>query len=206
MKKVTFASKNTKRSSFWSFRDALIWVKDRRSDRIDNPLFQPPSLLGCVMYPEMNDCAQWVTAAEEFLDALKNGDVQATKITSDGAEVAVSGGYWNERQIIEIEQLCRGILFQAYKIQENFPDYSESDFKGSIISPSVAAERDAAKWLAVAFKNDPTHSRSKKSFKTEALKKFKGRLSMRGFTRVWEKIAPAEGRSASGRKQQKSKQ
>lgn len=206
MKKTTVASKNTKRSSFWSFRDALIWVKDRRSDRIDNSLFQPPSLLGCIMYPEMNDCAQWVAAAEEFLDALKNEDFQATKITSDGTELAVSGGYWNERQIIEIEQLCRGILFHTHKIQENFPDYRESDFKERIITPSVAAERDAAKWLAIAFKNDPTNSRSKKSFQIEALKKFKGRLSMRGFTRVWEKIASADGRSASGRKRQKSKQ
>ena len=205
MKKVAVAFKNTKRGSFWNFRDALIWVKDRRRDRIDDPLFQPPSLLACVMYPETNDCAQWITAAEEFLVALKSDDVQATKINLDGSEVAVSCGYWNGRQIIELTLLCSGFLFHTYSIQENFPDYSESSLKEGGTTPSVAAERDASKWLSGAFKNDPTNSRSKKSFENEALKKFKGRLSKRGFTRVWEKIASAEGRSTSGRKRQKSK-
>lgn len=61
------------------------------------------------------------------------------------------------------------------------------------------AERECEVWLRQQFAADPEKLQSKKSFARDAIKHFGGRLSERGFSRVWAKVAPGEGRDKAGR-------
>lgn len=65
---------------------------------------------------------------------------------------------------------------------------------------TAAAETEGASWLETEFAADPGGSRPKHSFRSAALTHFKGRLSERGFNRVWSKVAPEAGRAKPGRK------
>lgn len=61
-------------------------------------------------------------------------------------------------------------------------------------------ERECREWLLDAFAADPDKKRAKRSFRAEALALFDGRLSGRGFSRVWDAFASDAGRSTPGRK------
>ena len=63
-----------------------------------------------------------------------------------------------------------------------------------------AAETECSAWLENEFASDPNGNRARASFQSAALAHFEGRLSKRGFDRVWSKVAAAAGRSGAGRK------
>lgn len=65
---------------------------------------------------------------------------------------------------------------------------------------TAGAENECRKWLLEEFKGDPKKKLTKRVFLDKALKLFGGRLSERGFLRVWRDVAPDEGRSHAGRK------
>lgn len=71
--------------------------------------------------------------------------------------------------------------------------------QGGTVS-TAAAERECDEWLAAAFAADADNRRAKNSFQTEALSRFTGRLSVRGFKRSWERVAPSHGRTRPGRR------
>jgi hypothetical protein len=64
-----------------------------------------------------------------------------------------------------------------------------------------AAETECKAWLAAAFAADPNHRRKKENFRSDALTRFAGRLSLRGFNdRVWPELARKHGRDSAGAK------
>lgn len=71
---------------------------------------------------------------------------------------------------------------------------------GKSISSTAGAESDCREWLIAAFGADPENKRAKSQFQADALSKFAGRLSRRGFLRAWDAVAPKAGRSKPGRK------
>lgn len=74
---------------------------------------------------------------------------------------------------------------------------------GSVRS-TANGEHECKNWLLAAFVQDDEMKRSKDSFRNEAIERSSGRLSVRGFNRVWDAVAPKSGRSKPGRKRRKS--
>lgn len=68
------------------------------------------------------------------------------------------------------------------------------------IAPTAKTEHELEHWLQKAFAADPDKKRTKASFQKEALASSEKRPSVRGFIRVWDALAPAEGRNRPGRK------
>jgi hypothetical protein len=68
------------------------------------------------------------------------------------------------------------------------------------VRPKANADRECAKWLTSEFQKGIGCKQSKESFKQQALQLFNGRLSVRGFLRAWDSVAPKAGRSKPGRK------
>jgi len=97
------------------------------------------------------------------------------------------------------------VQFPSSDVQAQFPSPAEQgDVQiSSNVKPITAkksAEVHCRAWLCEAFEKDEKQSRTKTSFKKEALEKFHPNLSERGFLRVWAAIAPDAGRSMPGRK------
>ncbi|MBO9581861.1 MAG: hypothetical protein J7498_13300 [Sphingobium sp.] len=65
---------------------------------------------------------------------------------------------------------------------------------------TISAEIECEKWLLEAFCSDAEKRRAKQSFRDAAITVCEGRLSLRGFDRVWAKVAPQVGRSLAGAK------
>lgn len=76
---------------------------------------------------------------------------------------------------------------------------SASSNDGGVTS-TVGAERECEEWLTKGFANDPQNKRSKRQFQSDAKAAFGPRLSVRGFLRAWDAVAPQAGRSKPGRK------
>jgi hypothetical protein len=68
------------------------------------------------------------------------------------------------------------------------------------VTSTAKAEKECREWLATEFLADPEKKRTKLDFQTAALAEFVGRLSVRGFIRAWDAVAPQAGRSTPGRK------
>lgn len=63
-----------------------------------------------------------------------------------------------------------------------------------------AAERQCEAWLLVRFSEDAERRKAKASFKADAIAKFRGNLTERGFNRAWAKVAEQAGRNKAGAK------
>lgn len=72
------------------------------------------------------------------------------------------------------------------------------------VRSTANGEHECKNWLLSAFAQDAEMKRPKDSFKHEAIERFFERLSVRGFNRVWDAVAPQSGRSRPGRKGRKS--
>lgn len=93
------------------------------------------------------------------------------------------------------------IRFLRRDIVEKWPAKPKSEpAKMTATSSKAAAEVECTEWLQAAFAIDPEMKMSKTVFQREALRRFEGRLSVRGFLRVWDAIATEAGRSKPGRK------
>lgn len=71
---------------------------------------------------------------------------------------------------------------------------------GGNVTPTAGAEKECQEWLKNRFADDPKNKRSKSQFQSDALATFGPRLSVRGFLRAWDAVAPQAGRSKPGRK------
>jgi len=99
----------------------------------------------------------------------------------------------------------------AYNIEVNRVDLvtlratRQADAATDVATRSTAnGEHECKDWLLSAFAQDTEMKRSRDSFRDEAIGRFSGRLSVRGFNRVWDAVAPESGRSKPGRKGRKS--
>lgn len=91
-------------------------------------------------------------------------------------------------------EVCRAELLTAFRAREG-------KAKPTVATTSTAgAEKECREWLSVEFAADPRKRRTKAEFQSAALANFSGRLSVRGFVRAWDAIAPQAGRSTPGRK------
>jgi hypothetical protein len=75
-----------------------------------------------------------------------------------------------------------------------------SGSSSGVITSTVSAEKECQEWLKTEFTADPDKKRRKPDFQSAALTKFGPRLSVRGFQRAWDAVAPQAGRSKPGRK------
>lgn len=91
-------------------------------------------------------------------------------------------------------EVCRAELLKAFPAGEaiNKPEV--------VITSTAGAENECREWLAGEFASDPGKQRTKADFKSAALARFSGRLSVRGFIRAWDAVASDAGRSKPGRK------
>lgn len=93
------------------------------------------------------------------------------------------------------------IRFLRRDILERWPARAVHPEIGQKAATSTAgAEAQCRQWLLAAFSADEEYKKTKEAFQSEALEEFSGRLSVRGFLRVWDSIAPSAGRSKPGRK------
>lgn len=92
------------------------------------------------------------------------------------------------------------LRFLRRDILERWPAKPNKAPVARLVQSVGKAESECRQWLLSAFSDDPGNVRSKKSFQEEALQRFSGRLSVRGFLRAWDSVADSEGRSKPGRK------
>jgi hypothetical protein len=70
----------------------------------------------------------------------------------------------------------------------------------SVARSTAAAETQCQDWLLEKFSHDVEKRHSKAYFKAEALAKFHGNLTERGFNRAWAQVAEKAGRNKAGAK------
>ena len=93
-------------------------------------------------------------------------------------------------------------LFSSAEIVAAFPVISPAPVAvdAVMVASTAGAENECRDWLGREFAADPDKQRTKADFQAAALGKFPGRLSVRGFIRAWDAVAPQSGRSKPGRK------
>lgn len=94
------------------------------------------------------------------------------------------------------------IRFLRRDILDRWPAPTTEPAVSRITEHSTAnGEQECKAWLTEKFAADPEKLRSKKDFRDEALARFTGRLSERGFNlRVWPVLAKEYGRDGAGAK------
>lgn len=95
---------------------------------------------------------------------------------------------------------AQDLRFMRRDMLERWPAEQRKIEAPNPVRSIAGAEYEFREWLLSAFARDPENKRSKKSFQEEALLRFSGRLSVRGFLRVWDSLAGEMGRSKPGRK------
>lgn len=89
----------------------------------------------------------------------------------------------------------RDVIVRRSQLLQHFPPQS-----GYALRLTSAFDEKCETWLTQKFAADPKGQLTKSSLKKEAIAKFGGRLSQRGFDRVWDKVAPSAGRNKPGAK------
>ena len=151
----------------------------------------------------------FVEANRKLREALRKGILRGFVAPPGSPVLSIPRLYWNSVNPECVEYIYRGtsgsdsgrgcpILlshqsFDGWRTETTPPPTAEA-------RSTANGERECREWLLAAFATDPKRRRSKKSFQDEALKRFAGRLSGRGFVRVWDGIASQSGRSKPGRK------
>jgi hypothetical protein len=95
-------------------------------------------------------------------------------------------------------------MFDVRELTSTFPVPTRENPKSPGRS-TARAERECATWLIEQFGADPAKARPKESFWGDAHIRFGGRLSRRGFTRVWDGLADEHGRNKAGAKPKSSR-
>lgn len=80
------------------------------------------------------------------------------------------------------------------------PIEASSANSGGLVTSTAGAEKECQEWLKNGFADDHKNRRSKSQFQSGAQAIFGPRLSVRGFLRAWDAVAPQAGRSKPGRK------
>jgi hypothetical protein len=92
-------------------------------------------------------------------------------------------------------------LFSSAELMQVFPMGEAAPTRAAIrITSTAGAESECRDWLVSEFAADPHKQRKKSDFQAAALAKFPERLSVRGFIRAWDAVAPQAGRSKPGRR------
>lgn len=93
------------------------------------------------------------------------------------------------------------LQFSSAEIIAAFPQCEmPSSQSVTVVTSTGRAEAECRGWLTKEFEGDPDKRRNKADFRDAAMVEFSGRLSVRGFNRVWDALAPTAGRSTPGRK------
>jgi hypothetical protein len=111
----------------WSLHDAVIWIADRNEDRLRNRAFRlPTSLTAWKLYPTMDgEGALWAEAADLLLSVLRAGQLSARRIQIEGSATAIEPGWWNERDLRNLEPNDPLIVVSAESVKAEFPGASK---------------------------------------------------------------------------------
>jgi hypothetical protein len=93
-----------------------------------------------------------------------------------------------------------GLMLAREDVDTCWPPSPSSEASKETIATTALAEMECRQWLIEAFAADAGKLRARPSFQEEALEQFAGRLSVRGFLRVWGTVAPIYRRNTPGRK------
>lgn len=144
-------------------------------------------------------------------NALQGGFLSSYVAPETGRPLAVPRIYWNSQNPEGLDSIYRGmsetdhgrgcpVLLSRLEFDKWRAAVATLPVANTESRSTVNGERECKVWLLSEFALDVDKKRSKKSFKEEALKQFAGRLSVRGFIRAWDTVAPQAGRSKPGRK------
>jgi hypothetical protein len=189
--------------------DIELWM-----DRAGNMKFLDPSgepLPNVIEGERPPHLVAFVEANRRLWKALQDGTLRGLIAPADGPPLAVPRPYWNAINPECLEYVYHGlsnsdagrgcpVLLSRLAFDGWRPEATSVQTPDIGPQSTVNGERECKEWLLSAFRQDAEKKRSKKSFQDEALKRFSGRLSVRGFIRVWDAIASQSGRSKPGRK------
>lgn len=144
-----------------------------------------PYEYGGVIPPEQLHDINHIHLETESLHAATGLPIDDIQLISEESSEVPEGRYWS-------------VSVDRTQLETIFPK-PRSKSKQKVIS-TAKAERQCEDWLREAIKDDTDNRRAKSSFKDEALQRYEGSLSGRGFERVWCGVAPVLGRSRPGRK------
>jgi hypothetical protein len=136
----------------------------------------------------------------ELRNALLSAEITAHGQDSMGRDYRIAPLDWMRRSLSSTRFGAAAWLPSA-ELLSKFPPLTEVDSYSNIDEQrrSIAAETQCKNWLADRLSKDPYLRCTKAQFKKDALKFFDGRLSERGFGRVWDAMA-GEDRKRPGRK------
>ena len=139
-----------------------------------------------------------------MLEAIRTDRVKAIQRTAQGPKQLAFhdlAGVGQRPTCVDWLSNNFALQFSSAEVIAAFPQREVPSGQSVIAVTSTGrAEADCRGWLAKEFEADPGKRRNKADFRNAAMVEFAGRLSLRGFNRVWDALAPASGRSTPGRK------
>ena len=217
---------NAMRDVWWTWPEAIVWLgsQDYRNiatlrqwgdwwqDAEGNQLAGQADLA-------KNFCTFPQQVEESLIQAIETGIIKSSGCSNPEAKpellepVIWRGGaiIFSHGTACLVSKLNISSAPWAYNIEVNRVDLvtlratRQADAATDVTTRSTAnGEHECKDWLLSAFAQDTEMKRSRGSFRVEAIGRFSGRLSVRGFNRAWDAVAPESGRSKPGRKGRKS--
>lgn len=142
-------------------------------------------------------------AGRALLEAIRTDRAKAIQQTAQGPKQLAFhdlAGVGQRPTCVDWVNRNLVLQFSSAEVIAAFPHDVPNNRPPIAVTSKASAIAECSEWLKKEFANDPDKRRKKDDFKNDALKKFAGRLSQRGFIQVWDQLAPPSGRSTPGRK------
>lgn len=158
----------------------------------------------------LSDNARWEyctctgDAGRALLEAIRTDRAKAIQRTAQGPKQLAFhdlAGVGQRPTCVDWLSNNLALQFSSAEVIAAFPQREVPSGQSVIpVTSTGRAEAECRGWLAKEFEADPDKRRNKADFRNAAMVQFEGRLSVRGFNRVWDALAPTSGRSTPGRK------